>query len=118
MGVCKTVCKTIIEITTIEDCKETITTTTECRQTKVDVQTRHSSGVVGHDTKVGPSAVVTHGSAAVVAAAPAVAVAGYAGGAIAGGAIAGAPVVAGYAGTGLGLAGYAGHGLGLSGYGK
>merc|ERR1712128_177513 len=117
--VCKTVCKTIVDITTIEDCKETITTTTECRQTKVDVQTRHSSGVVGHDTKVGPSAVVaTHGSAAVVAAAPAVAVAGYAGGAIAGGAIAGAPVVAGYAGTGLGLAGYAGHGLGLSGYGK
>merc|ERR1712183_515153 len=113
--VCKTVCKTIVDITTIEDCKETITTTTECRQTKVDVQTRHSSGVVGHDTKVGPSAVVaTHGSAAVVAAAPAVAVAGYAGGAIAGGAIAGgaiagAPVVAGYAGTGLGLAGYAGH---------
>merc|ERR1712128_63688 len=114
--VCKTVCKTIVDITTIEDCKETITTTTECRQTKVDVQTRHSSGVVGHDTKVGPSAVVaTHGSAA--------AVAGYAGGAIAGGAIAGGaiaggPVVAGYAGTGLGLAGYAGHGLGLSGYGK
>merc|ERR1739838_1134611 len=95
---CKTVCKTVTKITTIEDCKETITT--QCTQESIKV--RHSSGVVGHDTKVGPSAVVaTHGSAAVVAAAPAVAVAGYAGGAIAGGAIAGAPVVAGYAGTGL-----------------
>merc|ERR1739838_487292 len=81
--VCNTVCKTITDITTIEDCVERIVTTTECRQTKVDIQTRHSSGVVGQDTKVGPSAVV-----------------------------------AGYAGTGLGLAGYAGHGLGLSGYGK
>merc|ERR1712128_412938 len=92
--VCKTVCKTVTDITTIEDCKETITT--QCTQQSVNV--RHSSGVVGHDTKVGPSAVVaTHGHAAVVAAAPA---------------------VAGYAGTGLGLAGYAGHGLGLSGYGK
>merc|ERR1739838_268857 len=81
--VCKTVCKTVTEIARIEDCEETISTTTECRQVNVNVQTRHSSGVVGHDTKVGPSAVVaTHGSAAVVAAAPAVAVAGYAGGAI------------------------------------
>merc|ERR1739838_1049733 len=64
--VCKTVCKTVTDITTIEDCKETITT--QCTQQSVNV--RHSSGVVGHDTKVGPSAVVaTHGHAAVVAAA-------------------------------------------------
>merc|ERR1712128_192009 len=39
--VCKTVCKTITDITTIEDCKETITT--QCTQQSVNV--RHSSGV-------------------------------------------------------------------------
>merc|ERR1712235_216546 len=79
----RTVCKTVVDITTIEDCTETITT--ECKQ--VSTKVAHSSAVVGHDTKVGPAEVVAH-----AAAAPAVAVA--------------APVVAGYGG--YGLAGYGG----------
>ena len=75
----RTVCKTVTDITTIEDCQETVTT--ECTQTSTKVATH--SKVVGTDTKVGPAAVVaTH-------AAPAV-----------------APVVAGYGG--YGLAGYGG----------
>jgi len=94
----KTVCKVVTDITTIEDCQETITT--EC--TQVSQKTAHHSAVVGHDTKVGPSAVVaTHGTVAhgVVAGYGAV------GGVVAHGAVAGAPVVAGYASTGYGLAG-------------
>merc|ERR1739845_250573 len=79
----RTVCKTVVDITTIEDCTETITT--ECKQ--VSTKVAHSSAVVGHDTKVGPAEAVAH-----AAAAPAVAVA--------------APVVAGYGG--YGLAGYGG----------
>jgi len=80
----RTVCKTVTDITTIEDCQETITT--ECTQTSTKVA-KHSK-VVGTDTKVGPAAVVaTH-------AAPALAVAHR------------APVVAGYGG--YGLAGYGG----------
>ena len=77
--VAKTVCKTVEDITTIEDCQETITT--ECTQTSTKVA--HSSAVIGHDTKVGPAQVVAH-------AAP----------------VAAAPVVAGY--SGYGLAGYGG----------
>lgn len=77
--IAKTVCKTVEDITTIEDCQETITT--ECTQTSTKVA--HSSAVIGHDTKVGPAEVVAH-------AAP----------------VAAAPVVAGYAG--YGLAGYGG----------
>jgi len=82
--VAKTVCKTVEDITTIEDCQETITT--ECTQTSTKVA--HSSAVIGHDTKVGPAEVVAH--AAPVAVAP----------------VAAAPVVAGY--SGYGLAGYGG----------
>merc|ERR1712236_164693 len=89
--VVKKVCKEVIDIQIIEDCTQTITT--ECTQTQTTQQ--HSSAVVGHDTKVGPSAVV-----ATAHAAPAVAVAGHA--------VAAGPVVAGYAGTGYGLAGYGG----------
>merc|ERR1719422_2440822 len=62
----RTVCKTVVDITTIEDCQETITT--ECKQ--VSTKVAHSSAVVGHDTKVGPAEVVAH-----AAVAPAVAVA-------------------------------------------
>merc|ERR1719422_1589524 len=47
----RTVCKTVVDITTIEDCQETITT--ECKQ--VSTKVAHSSAVVGHDTKVGPA---------------------------------------------------------------
>ena len=79
----RTVCKTVEDITTIEDCEETITT--ECTQIKTQVS-RHSA-VVGHDTKVGPAEVVAH---AAPVAPVAVAHAG--------------PVVAGY--SGYGLAGY------------
>merc|ERR1739838_812439 len=66
--VAKTVCKTVEDITTIEDCQETIT------------KVAHSSAVIGHDTKVGPAQVVAH--AAPVAAAPVVA--GYSGYGLAG----------------------------------
>merc|ERR1712170_262917 len=52
--IAKTVCKTVEDITTIEDCQETITT--ECTQTSTKVA--HSSAVIGHDTKVGPAEVV------------------------------------------------------------
>merc|ERR1712179_824149 len=56
--VAKTVCATHVDVTTIEDCKEIITT--QCSQTSQKVATH--SAVVGHDTKVGPAAVVaTHG---------------------------------------------------------
>merc|ERR1719483_977414 len=99
--IAKTLCKVVTDITTIEDCQETITT--QCTQTSQKVA--HHSAVVGHDTKVGPSAVVaTHAHAAPL-------IAGH------GVAVAGGPIVAGYAGTGYGLAGYAGAGYGLGGYG-
>jgi len=53
----KTVCKTVVDIDIIEDCKEVITT--HCEQTSQKVA--HHSAVVGHDTRVGPPAVVdTH----------------------------------------------------------
>ena len=82
--VARTVCKTVTDITTIEDCQETVTT--ECTQTSTKVATH--SKVVGTDTKVGPAAVVaTHAAPAVAVAHP-------------------APVVAGYGG--YGLAGYSG----------
>ena len=63
--VARTVCKTVVDITTIEDCQVDIytarylisnnictqeTVTTECTQTSTKVA--HSSAVVGHDTKV------------------------------------------------------------------
>merc|ERR1711970_1193463 len=105
--VVKKVCKEVIDIQIIEDCTETITT--ECTQTQTTQQ--HSSAVVGHDTKVGPSAVVAtaHAAPAVaVHAAPAVAVHAAPAVAVAGHAVAAGPVVAGYAGTGYGLAGYGG----------
>merc|ERR1712215_549331 len=89
--VAKTVCKEVVDIERINDCTKTITT--RCTQERTTQQ--HTSAVVGHDTQVGPSAVVASGH--VVAAAPAVAVAGHA--------VAAGPVVAGYAGTGYGLAG-------------
>merc|ERR1711974_397275 len=92
--IAKTVCKEVVDIKIIKDCTDTVSTT--C--TQQSVQQSHSSAVVGADTRVGPEAVVaTHGTVAVgVAAAPA-----YGGAA--------APLVAGYAGTGVGLAGYAGY---------
>lgn len=53
----KTICKTVVDIDIIEDCKEVITT--HCEQTSQKVA--HHSAVVGHDTRVGPAAVVgTH----------------------------------------------------------
>jgi len=62
--VAKTVCATHVDVTTVEDCKEVITT--QCSQTSQKVA--HHSAVVGHDTRVGPAAVVAaHGHAAVVA---------------------------------------------------
>merc|ERR1711936_969760 len=107
--VAKTVCKEVVDIQIIEDCTETITET--CTQTSEQVQ--HSSAVVGHDTQVGPSAVVASGHvvsaapAVAVHAAPAVGIAAAPAVAVAGHAVAAGPVVAGYAGTGYGLAGYA-----------
>ena len=89
----KTVCQTVTDITTIEDCKETITT--KCSQTSTKVATH--SKVVGTDTKLGPAAVVaTHAAVhAVAVTQPAPVVAGYGYG--------------GYAGyTRYGLAGYRG----------
>merc|ERR1712002_834859 len=50
----KTLCKTVIDIDIIEDCKEVITT--HCEQTSQKVA--HHSSVVGHDSRVGPTAVV------------------------------------------------------------
>merc|ERR1712215_592285 len=107
--VANTVCKEVVDIQTIEDCTTTITET--CTQQSTTQQ--HSSAVVGHDTQVGPSAVVASGHvvaaapAVAVHAAPAVGIAAAPGVAVAGHAVAAGPVVAGYAGTGYGLAGYA-----------
>merc|ERR1712002_424888 len=50
----KTLCKTVVDIDIIEDCKEVITTV--CEQTSQRVA--HHSAVVGHDTRVGAAAVV------------------------------------------------------------
>lgn len=52
--VARTVCATHVDVTTIEDCEEVITT--QCSQTQQSVA--HASNVVGHDTHVGPAAVV------------------------------------------------------------
>jgi len=52
--VARTVCAVHTDITTIEDCEEVITT--KCSQTQQSVA--HASNVVGHDTRVGPAAVV------------------------------------------------------------
>merc|ERR1712106_526381 len=57
----KTLCKTVVDVTTIEDCKEVITT--HCEQTSQKVA--HHSAVVGHDTRVGPASVVDTQSHAV-----------------------------------------------------
>merc|ERR1712243_294120 len=108
--IAKTVCKEVVDIKIIKDCTDTVSTT--C--TQQSVQQSHSSAVVGADTRVGPEAVVaTHGTVAVgVAAAPAAAVAAapvVAGGVVSAYGGAAAPLVAGYAGTGVGLAGYAGY---------
>merc|ERR1712055_767198 len=108
--IAKTVCKEVVDIKIIKDCTDTVSTI--C--TQQSVQQSHSSAVVGADTRVGPEAVVaTHGTVAVGAvAAPAVAVAAapvVAGGVVAAYGGAAAPLVAGYAGTGVGLAGYAGY---------
>merc|ERR1712106_223042 len=92
--VAKTVCAIHVDVTTVEDCKEVITT--QCSQTSQKVA--HHSAVVGHDTRVGPAAVVaTHGHAAVAApvvAGHGIAVAGHA--------------VAGHAHTGHAVAGHGG----------
>jgi len=53
--VARTVCATHVDVTTIEDCEEVITT--KCSQTQQSVA--HASNVVGHDTRVGPAAVVS-----------------------------------------------------------
>merc|ERR1712013_366967 len=108
--IAKTVCKEVVDIKIIKDCTDTVSTT--C--TQQSVQQSHSSAVVGANTRVGPEAVVaTRGTVAVgVAAAPAVAVAAapvVAGGVVSAYGGAAAPLVAGYAGTGVGLAGYAGY---------
>jgi len=50
----KTLCKTVVDIDIIEDCKEVITT--HCEQTSQKVA--HHSSVVGHDSRVGPTEVV------------------------------------------------------------
>jgi len=50
----RTVCAVHVDVTTIEDCEEVITT--QCSQTQQSVA--HASNVVGHDTRVGPAAVV------------------------------------------------------------
>merc|ERR1711970_754648 len=50
----KTLCKTVVDIDIIEDCKEVITT--HCVQTSQKVA--HHSSVVGHDSRVGPIEVV------------------------------------------------------------
>merc|ERR1711931_52012 len=50
----KTLCKTVVDIDIIEDCKEVITT--HCEQTSQKVA--HHSHVVGHDSRVGPTEVV------------------------------------------------------------
>merc|ERR1711887_202105 len=100
--IAKTVCKEVVDIKIIKDCTDTVSTT--C--TQQSVQQSHSSAVVGADTRVGPEAVVaTHGTVAVGAvAAPAVAAAPVvAGGVVAAYGGAAAPLVAGYAGTGVGL---------------
>merc|ERR1712183_73927 len=50
----KTLCKTVVDIDIIDDCKEVITT--HCEQTSQKVA--HHSSVVGHDSRVGPTEVV------------------------------------------------------------
>merc|ERR1711973_1063148 len=50
----KTLCKTVVDIDIIEDCKEVITT--HCEQTSKKVA--HHSSVVGHDSRVGPTEIV------------------------------------------------------------
>merc|ERR1712212_1103616 len=58
----KTLCKTVVDIDIIEDCKEVITT--HCEQTSQKVA--HHSSVVGHDSRVGPTEVVGGSSYGVV----------------------------------------------------
>merc|ERR1712212_678998 len=58
----KTLCKTVVNIDIIEDCKEVITT--HCEQTSQKVA--HHSHVVGHDSRVGPTEVVGGSSYGVV----------------------------------------------------
>ena len=50
----RTVCAVHVDVTTIEDCEEVITT--KCSQTQQSLA--HASNVVGHDTRVGPPTVV------------------------------------------------------------
>jgi len=52
--VARTVCAVHVDVTTIEDCEEVITT--HCSQTQQSVA--HASNVVGHDTRVGPASIV------------------------------------------------------------
>ena len=47
-------CAVHVDVTTIEDCEEVITT--KCSQTQQSLA--HASNVVGHDTRVGPPTVV------------------------------------------------------------
>jgi len=67
--IAKTLCKEVVDIATIEDCE--IVTTTQCTQEAKHVE-RHSA-VVGHDTRVGPSAVVATQHAGTVVSSPVVA---------------------------------------------
>merc|ERR1712098_759690 len=60
----KTLCKTVVDIDIIEDCKEVITT--HCEQTSQKVA--HHSSVVGHDSRVGPTEIVGSSSYGAVAA--------------------------------------------------
>merc|ERR1739838_285112 len=111
--VCHTEHDEIVDTTITEHCEETITT--KCEQ--VSSQTRHSSGVVGHDSKVvatgivaSPEVTVSHGIAA-----HGVHGAGY--GAVATGALVGAgygAIVGHGAVVGAGLVGGVAH----AGYGK
>jgi len=66
----KTLCKTVVDVTTIEDCEEIITT--HCKQTSQQVS--HSSAVVGKSSKVVTDPVVVATAHGVVGHAPSVAV--------------------------------------------
>merc|ERR1712055_95909 len=67
--VAKTLCKQVDDITYVEDCE--VVTRTQCTQRSEHVETH--SAVVGHDTRVGPSAVVATHHAGTVPSSPVVA---------------------------------------------
>lgn len=99
--VAKTVCAVHVDVTTVQDCKEVITT--HCSESTQQVA--HTSNVLGQETKVGPETVVaTHGNAAIAVAAPIVPLYGHA---VVGHALVG-NTVAGHAVAGHANAGYNG----------